>query len=116
MEIEENVPLAPLTTFGIGGVGRFLIRVSIIEELQEALSFAKKKELQVLIIGGGSNMLVPDAGWAGLVIKIEIKGVQFVKEGEHKEQNTEENEDTNNQHIVLAGAGERWDGLVEYSV
>jgi UDP-N-acetylmuramate dehydrogenase len=98
MVIEENVPLASLTTFGIGGDARFLVTVNGVEELQEALEFAKKKELQVLLLGGGSNMLIPDAGWAGLVIKIEIKGVELAK------------------NILIAGAGESWDGLVERAV
>ncbi len=100
MIVEENVPLVPLTTFGIGGQALFLVRVATVDELQEALEFAKKKELKILILGGGSNMLVSDAGWGGLVIKIEINGVELIEE----------------KTMLIASAGERWDALVERAV
>lgn len=105
MQIQENVPLAPLTTFGIGGDARYLVPAQDIKEMIEALSFAKKEGLSVLLLGGGSNMLMPDAGWQGLVIKIEIKGVEI-------EEDTREA----SEKILIAGAGERWDGLVERAV
>jgi UDP-N-acetylmuramate dehydrogenase len=102
MTIEENIPLAPLTTFHIGGPARCLAHVQDIKEMHEALSFAKKKELQVLILGGGSNVLIADAGFEGLVIKIEIAGVEIKKEGEKV--------------FLIAGAGENWDALVQKAV
>ena len=98
MRIEENIPLAPLTTFGIGGPAAFLVHVKTLEELHQALEFAKQKELRTLVLGGGSNMLVPDTGWSGLVIKIELKGVEI------------EN------NVLIAGAGESWDGVVAKAV
>ncbi len=104
MEIKENIALAPFTTFGIGGPARYMATVSNTEEIKEALAFAEEKSLQVLLLGGGSNMLVPDAGWSGLVLKIEIKGVEIV-EGSNA-----------NQKTLVAGAGEGWDEIVAQAV
>lgn len=98
MNIEENVPLAPYTTFGIGGPARFLIRVKNVEELKEALSFATQKQLRVFVLGGGSNVVIDDSGFDGLVIKIEIQGIEIA-------QGTDD-------AVVTAGAGESWDALV----
>ncbi len=98
MQIKENVPLAPLTTFGIGGVARYLALAQDIKEIVAAFAYAKEKDLKVLLLGGGSNMLMPDTGWSGLVIKIEVKGVEI---------------ETN---VVIAGAGEGWDGVVAQAV
>ena len=98
MEIEENIPLAPLTTFRLGGAARFFVRVKSVDELKQSLDFARDKNLATLIFGGGSNVLVRDAGFDGLVIKIEIAGIE--QEGE----------------MLIAGAGESWDGLVARAV
>ena len=104
MQIKENVPLAPFTTFGIGGPAAFFNTVASVDELKESLDFARDKNLTTLIFGGGSNMLVPDAGWAGLVIKIEIKGVEI------------EGGKSTNEKLIIAGAGESWDALVARTV
>ncbi len=98
MEIEENIPLAPITTFCIGGPASFLVRVTTVLELREALAFAKEKGLGAFVLGGGSNLLIDDAGFAGLVIKIELMGVE--QDGE----------------TLVAGAGESWDALVARAV
>jgi UDP-N-acetylmuramate dehydrogenase len=102
MHIEEHVSLAPFTTFGIGGPARFFVRVQNVEELQEAIAFANTKTLPTLLLGGGSNMLVPDRGFDGLVIKIEIAGAELVEEGSNT--------------LLIAGAGESWDMVVAKSV
>src|SRR3989338_5112732 len=80
MQIEEMVLLAPLTTFCIGGPAKYFIRIRNVEELTQSLDFARDKNLATLIFGGGSNVLVRDAGFDGLVIKIEIAGIE--QEGE----------------------------------
>lgn len=98
MVIEENIPLAPFTTFRIGGPARFFTRVQSADELRAALAFAKEKKLEVFILGGGSNVLVDDKGFGGLVIKIEMTGVE--KEGT----------------TLVAGAGESWDALVARAI
>lgn len=103
MTIEENVPIGPHTTFGIGGPARFLIRVKNIEELKEALSFATQKQLRVFVLGGGSNVVIDDSGFDGLVIKIEIQGIEVAQS-------------TDGVVVVVTGAGESWDALVERTV
>ncbi len=70
INIQENVPLSPLTTFKIGGPARFFVEVSSEEELIEALQYARNNDLRFFILGGGSNVLVNDAGFDGLVIRI----------------------------------------------
>ncbi len=98
MTISEHVSLAEYTTFKIGGPARYFCVVKSIEELREALEFAKSKSQQVFVLGGGSNILAGDAGFDGLVIKMEMKGV--VREGS----------------LVTAWAGEGWDDLVAKTV
>lgn len=98
MLIEEQVPLGPLTTFRIGGPARFLVRVTNTQELCEAVEISKSRNLEILLLGGGSNVLVSDAGFDGLVIKIEMAGVE--RDGD----------------TLIAGAGENWDALVGHAV
>jgi len=98
MTIEEQVPLAPLTTFHMGGAARFFARVSSVEELKQSLGFARDKNLRMQILGGGSNVLFADGGFDGLVMKIELRGIEF-----------------NNEEVVAA-AGESWDALVAQTV
>jgi len=71
MNIQENIPLAPYTTFKIGGPARFFCEAKDEEEIIEALKFAQEKKLPVFILGGGSNVLVSDKGFDGLAIKIQ---------------------------------------------
>lgn len=101
--IEENVPLAPYTTFKIGGQARFFCIVRNAEEMAEAVVFARVEKIRILVLGGGSNILVSDAGYSGLVIKNEILG-RFVEGG---------NVDYD---LVTVGAGENWDAFVEWSI
>jgi UDP-N-acetylmuramate dehydrogenase len=70
-KIQENVPLSPLTTFGIGGSARYFTSVRSEDELRDALLWAKGKTLPYVILAGGSNVLVPDQGLEALVIHIE---------------------------------------------
>lgn len=102
MNILENYPLAPLTTFCIGGEARFFVEVKSREELKEAVAFAREKGLAVFILGGGSNVLIPDRGFKGLVVRMAIRGVSFEDEGEYVR--------------LTAEAGEIWDDIVHASV
>jgi len=70
MELREQVPLSPFTTFGIGGAARYFADIQNADELREALRWAEDRELAHHIIAGGSNLLVPDEGVDGLVIRI----------------------------------------------
>lgn len=99
MEIRENVLLAPFTTLQIGGRARFFARIEYEAELCEAIEFARTHSLAVFVLGGGSNILVSDAGFAGLVIQIAFAGIDIDADGS-----------------AAAGAGEDWDGFVEHAV
>src|SRR5215831_12979455 len=70
MNVEEGVPLAPLTTLGLGGPAQRFARITSTAELADALA----SEPRVLILGGGSNLVVGDAGFDGLVLQIAIRG------------------------------------------
>ena len=98
MSIQEHISLAQYTTFKIGGKARFFCSVHSEDELVEAVRFAQEKSLRILVIGGGSNMLISDKGFDGLVIRMNIKGI--VSSGEQ----------------LTIGAGEVWDDLVAYTV
>ncbi len=75
MLIRENVPLAPLTTLGVGGPARYFVEATTEAEVIEAVEFARSRQLPLFVLGGGSNLVVADAGFAGLVLKVGIAGV-----------------------------------------
>jgi len=70
LDIQKNIPLANFTTFRIGGPAKFFVEVSSEEELMEALKYAKENNLKFFILGGGSNVLISDDGFDGLVIRV----------------------------------------------
>jgi len=100
--IQENVALSPLTTFGIGGPARYFVRAPVEDAVLEAIRFAVDRNLPIFVLGGGSNLLVADRGFPGLVIRVGITGIEW--------------EMQRDQTIVRAGAGEDWDGLVKSCV
>lgn len=102
LSLRENVSLAPLTTFRVGGPARFFCEVTTVEELKEAVVFAEKHAVPVFILGGGSNVLINDGGFPGLVIKIDMRGITYA--------------DDSDSVLVSAGAGEDWDAFVEETV
>lgn len=77
MKIEENVLFSTITTVAIGGPARYLILVQSSDELPKALEFAKQKKLPFIVIGGASNLLVSDEGFAGVIIKMESVGISL---------------------------------------
>ena len=103
MLLEENVSLANLTTFRIGGPARFFVAAKSIGEVQEAVALARSKNLPLFVLGGGSNLLVADSGWQGLILKVAIAGIDRRPEFEGK--------------IPFdVGAGESWDRFVSHAV
>jgi UDP-N-acetylmuramate dehydrogenase len=76
IDIQENVPLAPFTSFVIGGPARYFAAVASVAELREALLFARSKGIAFGILGGGSNLLISDGGFDGLVIRLKMEGVR----------------------------------------
>jgi UDP-N-acetylmuramate dehydrogenase len=79
LNVQENILLSNHTSFRIGGPAKQFVEVSTEEELIEALNFAKKNNLPYFILGGGSNLLVNDKGFEGLVIKIKMSQIKVEK-------------------------------------
>lgn len=102
MKLQEFVPLAPHTTFKIGGMARYFCEVSSLTELKEALHFAREKHLPTFILGGGTNVLIADAGFPGVVLHITIPGIEW--------------EDHDDHVFATAGAGVVWDDFVAEAV
>ena len=71
----RDVPLAPRTTLGVGGFARFFWEVSTEDELVAAVDWARQRGLDLCVLGGGSNVVVSDDGFPGLVIKLSIRGI-----------------------------------------
>lgn len=103
MNIQKGVPLAEMTTLRVGGPARFFVRANKWEVLHEAAHWAQAHEVPLFPLGGGSNVLINDAGLNSLVIKIELSGVKRV-------------EQANNTVVLIAGAGENWDDVVSFAV
>lgn len=74
-KVKENIPLAPLTTFGIGGPAFWFITAKDKKEILEAIKASRELEIPSFILGGGSNILIADQGFPGLVIKIKNEGL-----------------------------------------
>jgi len=102
LEIQENIALAPLTTFRIGGPARYFVEANSEREVMEAVALAMARRLPLFVLGGGSNLVVSDDGWPGLVLKISLRGVEF--------------ESDLQKMLFRAGAGENWDDLVALAV
>jgi UDP-N-acetylmuramate dehydrogenase len=100
--MQENIPLAPFTTFLVGGPARYLAEARSESELREALEFATEKRLPLFVLGGGSNLVIADEGWPGLVLKIGLKGV--------------ESQAHSGETLFPVAAGENWDDFVAKTV
>ncbi|PIR73564.1 MAG: UDP-N-acetylenolpyruvoylglucosamine reductase [Candidatus Moranbacteria bacterium CG10_big_fil_rev_8_21_14_0_10_35_21] len=79
LNIQENIILASQTSFRIGGPAKFFVEVNNVPELEEALKYAEDNNLTYFILGGGSNLLVSDKGFDGLVIKIRMNEIKVDK-------------------------------------
>ena len=104
IDVLQNVALAPLTTLKIGGNARFFVVAKTESDVVEAFEFAQKNNLEIFVLGGGSNVLISDQGFDGLVLKISLKGIFLSAELPA------------DSSLVTASAGEDWDQLVAYCV
>ena len=77
IQIQHDVPLAPLTTFKIGGNAKYFVPVRSDEDLREALEWARAQNVRSIILAGGSNVLVADGGFDGVVMHIESDSFSF---------------------------------------
>src|SRR6202034_4516833 len=105
MTIQENVPLAPLTTLGVGGTARYFAEIKREDEVGQAAEFAQSKNLPLFVLGGGSNLVVADSGWPGLILKVAIPGIE-----------QRFGHDDEGRVLFDAGAGESWDRFVSRAV
>ena len=102
MNLERDVPLAPLTTLGIGGPARYFVRATTVDEIREAIQWARGENVALFILGGGSNLLISDDGFDGLVLQIDLRGITVESEDEFA--------------MVKVAAGEPWDAFVRFAV
>jgi UDP-N-acetylmuramate dehydrogenase len=103
IKLQENVPLAPYTTLDIGGPARFFCEAKTEGEVAEGAKLARERGLPLFVLGGGSNLLVSDAGFDGLVMRVGVIGSKpESREGESV--------------LLEAGAGGNWDEFVRYTV
>ena len=102
LAIQAGVPLAPLTTLGIGGSAEWFIRATTIEEVVAAHEWCRRRAVAFSVMGGGSNLVIADGGVRGLVLQIAIGGIDFSRRGETT--------------VLRVGAGEPWDAVVAAAV
>ena len=100
--LQSNEPLSRHTTIGLGGPATHFAVCNNLEQIQESLTFAEMNRLPVQILGGGSNIIFPDEGYRGLVLKIALRGVKLRENGRLVE--------------VSAAGGEHWDQFVEFCI
>jgi len=77
LKILENIALARLTTLGIGGPARWFVEAASEAEIAEACAWARERGVPLFVLGGGSNVLVADAGFDGLVLHVALKDVEL---------------------------------------
>ncbi len=119
MNIRENVSLAGYTTFGIGGPARWFVEAEDEADVEEAVRWAEDKGVRLFVLGGGSNLLVPDEGFDGLVLLMGIRGVDRCEKDESKDEcKGREGETPRAQREACfdVGAGEVWDEFVSRAV
>ncbi|HEX9161056.1 MAG TPA: UDP-N-acetylmuramate dehydrogenase [Thermoanaerobaculia bacterium] len=102
LHISENVPLAPFTTIGIGGPARYFARGTTVDDIRDGVDWASARSVPLFILGGGSNLLISDDGFKGLVLQVDLRGVVV------------ESEDT--YATVKVAAAEPWDSVVAIAV
>jgi UDP-N-acetylmuramate dehydrogenase len=103
LQFQESIVLAPYTTLGVGGLARFFCEVHSEAEIEQATQFARDRDLPLFVLGGGSNLLVSDAGFDGVVMRV---GVTLSKHERREGESV----------LLEVGAGENWDDVVLYAV
>ncbi len=102
LNVQQDVPLAPLTTIGIGGEADFFVEAGSVDDVMAALDWAGENDQPVFVLGGGSNLLISDEGFRGLVLHLALRGIVVEAEDEYA--------------TVKVAAGEPWDPFVEMAV
>jgi len=94
----SKVALAPFTNLKLGGTARFFLEVEDVDTTKDAIRWAHRHDLPLAVIAGGSNVVVADDGWPGILLRVATRGVALEREGDVVR--------------VTAAAGEPWDDLV----
>lgn len=103
MQIQTGVPLSNYSTMRLGGPARYVATISSRDEIEQAVAWAEERSLPVFVLGGGSNMVIRDEGYPGLVILNKITGFTDAPAGDNKV-------------MLRIGAGENWDDTVRRTV
>ena len=111
-KILYNEPMKKYTTFKVGGPAECLIKISSKKDLKEILKFANENNIQITVLGNGSNVLVQDKGIKGITLIIKIEKIEIENQAENlnnnKGKNKEENSGNNNTKVkIKLGAGEK---------
>ncbi len=102
LNIEANVPLSRLTTLQVGGPASWYASADAPDSVRAGVAWAEERRLPLLVLGGGSNLLVADDGFPGLVLRIRLRGMHVERDGDSV--------------LVTAAAGENWAALVNRTV
>lgn len=102
IRVQTDVPLAPWSTLAVGGPARWFVEAASEGDVCAALEWAETRHVPVHILGGGSNVVIADAGFAGLVVRIAIAGIDSHAEGSSV--------------VFRVGSGEPWDPFVAHAV
>ncbi|HKH70910.1 MAG TPA: UDP-N-acetylmuramate dehydrogenase [Vicinamibacterales bacterium] len=97
-----NVPLAALGTLGVGGTARWFLRAEHADDVAAARSWCEEQSTPWFVLGAGSNVVIADRGFDGLMLQIGMTGMTASRDGQ--------------EWLITAGAGESWDSLVQMAV
>lgn len=103
MDVHTNIPLKNYTTMKLGGNARFMSDIHSVEDIHDVAGRAIEQGLPIFVLGGGSNTIVRDEGFDGIVLRNRIMGYDVI-------------EDTSSSTTIRVGAGEEWDSVVKRTV
>ena len=103
MDIHTNIPLKNYTTMRLGGNARFMTEVHTLDEVATICTNATSQQLPLFVLGGGSNIIVHDEGFDGIIVRNRIPGFEVIN-------------DTASETTLKIGAGENWDDVVRRTV
>ena len=102
LRIRRDVSLAPLTTLELGGTAQAFAEIDDVATAREAVRWARRHDMPLAIIGGGSNLVIADQGFAGAGIRFRMRGIEIDAAGDRA--------------LLTASAGEPWDELIATTV
>lgn len=114
--VEHDAPLAPLTTLQVGGPARTLVRAGSTDDLVAAVRAADEAGEDLLLVSGGSNLVISDAGFAGTVVQVATRGIELLEDAVPAAADGGEPGRSGERVLVRAAAGEPWDGFVAHAV